>query len=106
MIDRNFLLTTVIGLSIVNGMISPYLVVALQIVPVLMPELFPKTVGWALFFSSLFVSSATLLGSGVPAALYERLIDRNETSLASMWIWVAGAVLLSLPAIENLGKMF
>ena len=103
MLDRNMLFTTVIGLSIVNGLFSPYLAIAVQVVPALMPELFPKTVGWMLFFSSLFVSSATLLGSGVPAALYERMMDASEESTGSMWVWLTAAVLMSLPALSNIG---
>jgi hypothetical protein len=47
------------------------------------------------------LSSATLLFSGVPAALYERLVDRDTESTASMWIWLAGAALLSAPAVAR-----
>ena len=68
--DRNLLLFGVVGLSVVNGLFSPFLAVALPIAAVLMPEVFPRSVGWVLFFSSLLVASGTLLFSGVPAALY------------------------------------
>lgn len=105
MIDRNALFTIVIGVCIVNGIFSPYLSIALQVVPVLMPEMFPKTAHWALFFSSVFVSSATLLAGGVPAALYERFFEDDETSVASMWIWLGAATLLSLPALETIHKV-
>ena len=50
---------------------------------------------------ALLVSSATLLFSGIPAALYERMVERNAESTASMWIWFAGAGLLTLPAIQR-----
>ena len=40
----------------------------------------------------------TLLLSGVPAALYERFIRSPDTTPASLWIWVAAAAVLSLPA--------
>lgn len=102
MIDRNILFTVIIGVCIVNGIFSPYLAIALQVVPILMPEVFPKTIHWALFFSSVFVSSATLLAGGVPAALYERFFESEEKSVASMWVWLAAAALLSLPALENI----
>jgi hypothetical protein len=99
--DRNFLLFTVVGISVLNGLFSPFLAVALPIAAVLMPEVFPRSVGWVLFFSSLLVASGTLLLSGVPAALYERLIDRGRGSPAVMAIWIAGAVLLALPALRH-----
>jgi hypothetical protein len=35
----------------------------------------------------------------VPAALYERLVEGE--SLASMWIWLAGAGLLTLPVVAR-----
>jgi hypothetical protein len=45
------------------------------------------------------VSTGTLAFSGVPAALYERLVEKE--SLASMWIWLAGAGVLTLPVIAR-----
>ena len=102
--DRNFLLVATVGLSILNGLFSPFLVIALPIAAVLMPEMFPRSVGWVLFFSSLLVASGTLLISGVPAALYERLIDRAPGGQVALWIWLAGAALLALPALRFLAR--
>lgn len=104
MIDRKTLLPLVVGICMANGIFSPYLAVALQIVPVLMPEAFPKTAGWALFFSSLFVSTGTLLLSGIPAALYERLTGAGDDSAGPVWVWLMGATLLSLPALDTIQK--
>jgi hypothetical protein len=102
--DRNLLLFTVVGISVLNGLFSPFLAIAVPIAAVLMPEVFPRSVGWVLFFSSLLVASATLLGSGIAAALYERLVDRGRGSLVATWIWLAGAVLLALPALRHIWK--
>lgn len=99
--DRYTLFLMVIGLSVVNGIFSPYLNIAIPISAVLLPEVFPRTVEWVLFWSSVLLASATLLFSGVPAALYERLVERDAESTASMWIWLAGAALLSVPAIYH-----
>ena len=95
------LLPFVLGVCVVNGIFSPYLKLAIPITAVLMPELFPRTVEWVLFWSSVLLASATLLFSGVPAALYERLVERKPESVASTWIWLAGAVTLSLPAVHR-----
>lgn len=101
MFDRQTLFLLVIGVSIINGIFSPYLRVAIPISAVLMPELFPRTLEWVLFWSSVLLASATLLFSGVPAALYERLVERGKENTASMWIWLAGAAALSLPAVQR-----
>ena len=100
--ERNFLLFGVIGVSILNGLFSPFLAIAVPIAAVLMPEVFPRSVGWVLFFSSLLVASATLLIGGVPAALYERIAKPPPDSNVAAVIWLAAAALLALPALRNL----
>lgn len=102
MLDRDTLFLMVLGLSIVNGIFSPYLNIAVPVSAALLPELFPRTPEWVLFWGSILLSSATLVFSGVPAALYERLVDRDPESTASMWIWFAAAAFLTAPAVARL----
>ena len=102
MLDRHMLFTLVIGVAVVNGIFSPYLNVAIPIVAVLMPEIFPRNPAWVLFFSSVLVSSGTLLFSGVPAAVHERLAPDGREAAGPMLTWLAGAALLTLPALPNL----
>ena len=102
MLDRQTLLFMVVGVCIFNGIFSPYLTIAVPISSALMPELFPRTAQWVLFWGSIWLSSATLLFSGVPAALYERLVERDPENEISMWIWLGGAALLTLPAIGRM----
>ena len=102
MLDRQTLLFMIIGLCILNGILSPYMNIAVPISAALMPELFPRTPEWVLFWGSIFLASATLLFSGVPAALYERWIDGSPESTASMWIWLAGAAFLTAPVLARL----
>jgi hypothetical protein len=99
--DRYTLFLLVLGVCVANGIFSPFLNIAIPIAAVLLPELFPRTVEWVLFWSSVLLASATLLFSGVPAALYERLAERNPESAVSMWIWLAGAAALTLPAAQR-----
>jgi hypothetical protein len=106
MITRSGLFSIIVILCMINGILSPWLAIAFQIVPILMPELFPRTVGWALFFSSLFVATATLFASGIVPALYERLAPGGREGTASMWIWLTIATLISLPAIQSIDKLF
>src|SRR5688500_19371681 len=97
--DRQTLFPLILGVCVVNGIFSPYLNLAVAVTAVLLPELFPRTVEWVLFWSSILLSTATLLLSGVAAALYERLVERD--SATSVWIWLAGAVGLTLPVISR-----
>ena len=99
MLDRQALLLIVIGVCIVNGIFSPYLKIAVPVSAALLPELFPRTIEWVVFWASILLSSTTLLFSGVPAALYERLVKPGGGATAPMWIWLAGAIVLSLPVI-------
>jgi hypothetical protein len=99
--DRQTQILLLLGICIVNGIFSPYLKIAVPITAALMPELFPRTLEWVLFWSSIMLSSATLIFSGVPAALYERLAQGASASTVSIWIWLAGAALLTLPAVKR-----
>ena len=103
--DRQSLLVVILVVAVVNGIFSPAIGIALPLAVVWLPDFLPHEPSWAFYFSSLLVSSATLLLSGVPAALYERVVDRNGASLVSMYIWLACAVLLSLPALDTLGRL-
>jgi hypothetical protein len=102
MFDRQTLLLIVVGVCITNGILSPFIKIAIPVTVALMPELFPRTLEWVLFWSSVLLSSATLLFSGVPAALYERFVERKPEATASMWIWLGGAATLSLPVAQRL----
>jgi len=88
----------ILGICAFNGIFSPYLIVAVPITLGLLPEFFPRNQSWVLFFSSIFVSTFTLVLSGVPAALFERFTGRTQSDEVSMCIWLGGAVLLTLPA--------
>jgi hypothetical protein len=99
--DRQLLLVAILGICVVNGLFSPFLPVAIPITAVLMPEVFPKTREWVLFFSSVLVSTATLLFSGVPAAVWERLSGDAEGDIP-MWVWLGIAVLMTIPALRVL----
>ena len=105
MLDRQTIFLAVVGLSIVNGIFSPFLKLAIAISAVLLPELFPRTLEWVLFWGSILLATATLLVSGVPAALYERYFERDRSGAtsgtASLWIWLAGAAILSLPVLAR-----
>jgi hypothetical protein len=48
------------------------------------------------------VSTGTIILAGIPAALYEHFVGaKDDSTEVSMWIWLAGTALLTLPAIGN-----
>ena len=105
MLDRQTLFFIVVGLCIVNGIFSPLLRIAIPVSAALLPEVFPRTLQWVLLWASVLLASVTLFVSGVPAALYERLVERDPNRTASLWIWLAGAAFLSLPMLARWGAL-
>ena len=85
----------------INGIFSPFIVLMIPFVLVLMPEFFLQSLSVLLFLSSILLSTLTLILGGIPAALYERWTGQTESSGVSMWLWLAGVGLLSVPAVAN-----
>jgi hypothetical protein len=101
--DRNFYFIAIAFFGMVNGLFNQtWLLFALIHVQILAPALLFGSVPLALLFSSLMVSTATIIVGGIPAAIYEHLIRaKDDSTEASLWIWLAGTGLLTLPAIGN-----
>src|SRR5262245_12000663 len=89
--------------GMINGLFNQlWLLFALIHVQILAPALLFGSVALTLLFSSLMVSTATIIVGGIPAALYERFAGATDDSTeASLWIWLAATALLTLPAIGN-----
>jgi hypothetical protein len=89
--------------GMVNGIFNQiWLLFALIHVQILAPALLFGSVPLTLIFSSLMVSTGTIILAGIPAAIYEHFVGAKEDSTeVSMWIWLAGTALLTLPAIGN-----
>jgi hypothetical protein len=51
--------------------------------------------------TSLFIAVMTLLIAGIPAALYERLRGRAQTTPASAALWFVTTLLISLPTLRE-----
>ncbi len=88
-------------LATINGIFSPWLVGMFPFVFVLMPAFFLTSLSVLLFLSSILFATITLILGGIPAALYERWTGQTESSEVSMWLWLAGVGLLTLPAAAN-----
>ena len=101
--DRNIFYIGIAFFGMVNGIFNQTaLLFALIHMQVLAPSLLFGSTSLTLLFSSLMVSTATIIIAGIPAAIYERVIGaKDDSTIASLWIWLAGTALLTLPAIGN-----
>lgn len=96
--NREPLLVAIVGVAIINGLFSPILLPQFVPISMLLLSMWQPSPGLLFFTASLGASTFTLVLSGVPAALYERFTGRQESTTASLLIWLAGAVVLTLPA--------
>jgi hypothetical protein len=101
--DRTLYYVGIALFGVVNGLFNQlWVLFALLHVQILSPALLFGSVGLTLMFSSLMVSTATIIIGGIPAALYERFVGTGQDSTdVSLWIWLAGTGLLTLPAAGN-----
>ncbi len=100
---RNFYYIGIAFFGMINGLYNQVLVpVAYLFVKVLAPALLFGSDSLALLMASLMASTATVIAGGIPAALYERYAGATDDSTeVSLWIWLAGTGILTLPAVGN-----
>lgn len=101
--NRNVYYIGIAFFGMINGLFNQIaLLFALIHVQILSPALLFGSVPLTLLFSSLMVSTATIILGGIPAAIYERWAGaKDESTEVSLWIWLAGTALLTLPAMGN-----
>jgi hypothetical protein len=101
--ERNFYFIGIAFFGMINGIFNQLaLLFALIHVQILAPALLFGSVPLTLMFASLMVSTATIILGGIPAAIYERFSGaKDDSSVASLWIWLAGTAILTIPAIGN-----
>ena len=99
--ERNFYFMGIAFFGMVNGLFNQVaLLFALIHVQVLAPALLFGSTSLTLMFSSLMVSTATIILAGIPAAIYERYVGAKDNSTAvSLWIWLAGTGFLTLSSM-------
>ena len=101
--DRNFYYVGIAFFGMINGLFNQALVpfaISVRQDPRAGAAVRPEPL--TLMFSSLMVSTATIILGGIPAAIYERFIGaKDDSTEVSLWIWLAGTALLTLPAIGN-----
>lgn len=93
------LFVAILGVTLINGFVSPVVPLVFIMAPIWLPEFVPPTRIVLLYGTSLIVSVSTLMISGVPAGIFERLTGRQQSDQASMLVWLGAALLLTLPGL-------
>jgi hypothetical protein len=104
--SRNFYYIGIAFFGMINGIFNQlWLIFALVYVQTFAAPLLFGSVSLTLMFASLMVSTATIILGGIPAAIYERVTGASDSNDASLWIWLVGTALLTLPAAGNFLKI-
>lgn len=102
--NRDYLIFGIAAFGIVSGMLSPIMIgIAKPLAEIFAASFlaFGMT-GLVVFFGTLFAATLTIMFGGIPAALFERITGRQESDDISLYIWLAGTAILSLPAVTHL----
>ena len=100
--ERHFYYIGIAFFGMVNGIFNPLMPLAYVFSKALMyvPLFGSETL--IFYFASLMLSTAAIILAGIPAAIYEWIIGAKEDSTAaSLWVWLAGTAVLTLPAMGN-----
>lgn len=97
-VERKHVFGLIAVVSLVNGLFSPFTMLVLQLFPFWFPGFLNPTMPLLITFSAILTAFATLLLSGIPAAVFERVTSRPDSDLVSLYLWLAGAVLVTTPA--------
>ena len=93
--QRHHIFSLVMVASAISGILSPVVAIFWVLAPLWLPSWLPVSPEIIFYLCSLMAATTTLLLSGVPAALYERLIGDPDGRRA-LWIWAASALGLML----------
>jgi hypothetical protein len=88
------------GLALLNGMhFSPYFDPMFFLLKPFAPGFLGASPLLMFYFTSLLISTMTMVIGGVPAAIYERAKGLKDSNPNVLWVWLGGILLLSLPTL-------
>jgi hypothetical protein len=92
--------------GMINGMFHPFRVMTFILTKVLMEVPLFGSEALIFYVSSLMLATATIILAGIPAVIYERFVGaKDDSTEASLWIWLAGTAILTLPAVGSFLKI-
>ena len=102
--DRNLYYIGIAFFGMINGIFNPLMPLAYVFSKVLMYVPLFGSESLIFYFGALMLSTATIILGGIPAAIYERIQGvKDDSTEASLWIWLACTALLAIPAM---GRFF
>jgi hypothetical protein len=100
--ERNFYYIGIAFFGMINGLFSPFLLFTYVWSKVLMAFPLFEIEALIFYFASLVLSTTTIIVGGIPAAIYERVAGiSGDSTPVSLWIWLAGTGILTIPAIGD-----
>jgi hypothetical protein len=100
--DRNLYFVGIAFFAMINGLFSPLRAFSFVFTNAFLSVPLFGSPGVIFYVSALMLSTGTVILGGIPAAIYERVTGATEDSTeASLWIWLAGTAILTIPAIGN-----
>ena len=100
--ERHWYYIGIAFFGMINGLFNPLIIFAYVWSKVLMSFPLFEVEALIVYFASLMLSTATIIIGGIPAAIYERFAGITDDSTAtSLWIWLAGTGILTIPAIGD-----
>lgn len=100
--ERNFYYIGIAFFGMINGLFSPLMPLAYVFSKTLMFVPLFGSESLFFYFASLTLSTATIILGGIPASIYERFVGaKDDSTPASLWIWLAATGILTLPAMGN-----
>ena len=104
--DRNFYYIGIAFFGMINGIFNPLMAFAYVFSKVLMNVPLFGSESLFFYFAAMMLSTATIIIGGIPAAIYERVKGITDDSTeVSLWIWLAGTAILTVPAVGNFLQM-
>jgi hypothetical protein len=104
--ERNAYYIGIAFFGMINGIFNPLLVFAYVWSKVLVSYVLFEVEALIFYFATLMLSTATIILGGIPAAIYERFAGiKDDSTIVSLWIWLAGTAILTIPAIGDFLKI-
>ena len=104
--ERNAYYIGIAFFGMINGLFNPALAFAYVVSKILMYAPLFGSEALITYFASLMLSTATVIVGGIPAAIYEHIVGaKDDSTVASLWIWLAATAILTLPAIGNFFRL-
>jgi hypothetical protein len=91
-----------LGISLFNGLMSPWLPWVMIFLPFFMPDIIPLTREWLFYGGSFILAMGTLLAGGIFCAIWESFTEQREPSERSMVVWILGVLLFTTPSLLRL----